>query len=250
MRVLVVGTLPPPGGEPARALADAANALRDDGNDVELLSPDHRSAAHRHARLDGPLLAAWLAYLSPRFDAVYLRFEPGFPLRPHTSRAMRAASLFALGAALQRFDDVTVRFDGGPSIPLGLGGRAMQKVWEATTRIVAAEDKRDELIVASGLDPGSVSVSTPRGEARRRAHEGWAIADDEELRVGVSARVRARADQTRAAERALGGFVSDANATSRSPLTGDVAEWTVSGAFHELVSATRVIGRRLFASGS
>ena len=48
MRILVVGTLPPPGGDAARALADAANLLRDEGHDVELLSPDFRSASHRH----------------------------------------------------------------------------------------------------------------------------------------------------------------------------------------------------------
>ncbi|MGB9111611.1 MAG: hypothetical protein WCF24_02665 [Acidimicrobiales bacterium] len=251
MRVLVVGTLPPPGGEPARALADAANALRDEGHDVELFSPDHRSAAHRHARLEGPLLAAWLAYLSPRFDAVYLRFEPGFPLRPHASRAMRAASMLALGTALRRYGEVTVRFDGGPSIPLGLGGRAMQKVWEATKKIVvASEDKRDELIAASGLDPSAVTVSTARNQTRPRADEGWALADGDELRIGISARIRARADRTRAAERAFGGFVSDADAKSRSPLTGDIPAWTASGIFHEIVSATRVIGRRLFVSGS
>ena len=164
---------------------------------------------------------------------------------------MRAVTLYALGTALKRYREVTVRFDGGPSIPLGLGGRAMQKVWEATTKIVvASEDKRAELIAASGLDAAAVTVSTARDETRRRADEGWTLADDDELRVGVSARIRARADQTRAADRALGGFVSDADAQSRSPLTGDVAAWTVSGLFHEIVSATRVISRRMFVSGS
>jgi hypothetical protein len=251
MRVLVVGTLPPPGGDAARALADAANLLRDEGHDVELLSPDFRSAAHRHARLDGPLLAAWLGYLSSRFDAVLLRFEPGFPLRPHASRVMRAATLFSLGEALQHYDDVTIRFDGGPSIPRGLGGRAMGKVWRATTRIiVASEDKRAELIAASGLDAGAVTVSKVRPLARRPAKEGWTLAEDDELRRGVSALVRERAEQTRAADRALSGFVTGPEVVSRSPLAGDVPSWTVAALFHEIVSAARVVGRRLLASGS
>jgi hypothetical protein len=250
MRVLVVGTLPPPGGEAARALADAANALRDEGHDVELLSPDSRSAAHRHARLDGPLLAGWLAYLSPRFDAVLLRFEPGFPLRPHASRVTRAGTLLALGTALQRYSDVTIRFDGGPSIPRGLGGRAMEKVWQATTRIVvASEEKRAELIAASGLDGTAVTVSTARKEPPRSANEGWALAEEDELRVGVSARIRSRAAQARTADRALRAFVSDPDAVSRSPLTGDAPAWTASGLLHELVSAVRVIGRRVLTSG-
>lgn len=251
MRILVVGTLPPPGGDAARALADAANALRDEGHDVELLSPDFRSAAHRHARLDGPLLGAWLAYLSPRFDAVLLRFEPGFPLRPHASRAMRAASLFALGEALARYDEVTIRFDGGPSIPLGLGGRAMQKVWAATTRIVvASDDKRAELIAASGLDAAAVTVSKQRSEPQRPVNEGWDLAEDDELRVGISGLIRTRADQTRAADRVLSGFVADPVAVPDSPLAGDVPAWTVSAIFREIVSTARVLGRRVLASGS
>lgn len=252
MKVLVVGTLPPPGGDSARALADAANALRDEGHEVEMMSPDFRSAAHRHAHLDGPLLAAWLAYLSPRFDAVLLRFEPGFPLRPHSSRAVRAATLYSLGAALKRYSDVTVRFDGGPSIPRGLGGRAMAEVWAATTRIVvASEDKRAELIAASGLADTEVTVATSRAAFRRPVREGWVLPEDEEeLRVGISALVRERADRTRAADRAIGRFVAEPEAVSRSPLAGDAPRWTPSALVREMISAARVIGRRLLASSA
>jgi hypothetical protein len=251
MRILVVGTLPPPGGDAARALADSANSLRDEGHDIELLSPDFRSAAHRHARLDGPLLAAWLGYLSSRFDAVVLRFEPGFPLRPHTSRALRAATLFALGAALQRYDDVTIRFDGGPSIPLGLGGRAMGQVWQATTRIiVASEDKRAELIAASGLGADAVTVSTTRGAPIRAATEGWSSADEDALRIEVSALVRERADRARAADRALEGFVADTETVSRAPLSGETPRWSVGAIFREAWSAARVVGRRIVAASS
>ena len=106
---------------------------------------------------------------------------------------MRAATLFSLGEALQRYNDVTIRFDGGPSIPRGLGGRAMGKVWQATTRIVvASEDKRTELIAASGLDADAVTVSKVRPLPRRLAKQGWALAEGDELRAGVSALVRER----------------------------------------------------------
>jgi hypothetical protein len=251
MKILVVGTLPPPGGEAARALADAANVLRDEGHDVELLSPDFRSAAHRHARLDGPLLAAWLMYLAPRFDAVVLRFEPGFPLRPHASRAMRATTLYALGSALQRYGDVTIRFDGGPSIPLGLGGRAMGQVWEATTRIVvASEDKRAELIAASGLGADAVSVSTARSAPIRPPTEGWSAGDEDELWVEVSSLVRERADRARAADRALKDFGADAETVSRSPLSGETPRWSFGAIFREVWSAALVVGRRIVAAGS
>lgn len=248
MRVLVVGTLPPPGGDPARALADAANSLRDEGHDVELLSPDFRSAAHRHARLDGPLLGAWLTYLAPRFDAVVLRFEPGFPLRPHASRAVRAATLMALGSALQRYSEVTIRFDGGPSIPRGLGGRAMGSVWAATTWIVvASEDKRAELIAASGLSADQVTVSTTRPVSHRAVREGWAVPEGDELRVGISAHVRERAEHARAADRELRSFVTDPDAAASSPLAGEKPSWTLSSLAREAFSAARVVGRRLFA---
>lgn len=246
MRVLVVGTVPPPGGDAARALADAANRLRDEGDDVELLSPDARSAAHRHARLDGPLLAAWLAYLSPRFDAVVLRFEPGFPLRPHASRALRAATLFALGKALARYGEVTIRFDGGPSVPRGLGGRAMGEVWSATTRVVvASEDKRAELIAASGLDASAVSVSTARAAPSHRVAEGWSTTEGDELRIGVSALVRERAERARSADRALRGVLAATTTVAPTPLAGDVPRWTASGILREVASAARVIGRRI-----
>ena len=248
MKVLIVGTTPPPGGGPARELARAANELRAAGHQVELLSPDPRSAAHRHARLDGPLLALWLAWLAPRFDAVILRLEPGLPLGPHAGRLTRAVTLSALGFALRGYEETTIRFDGGPPIPNGLGGRAMGAVWAETTRIVvASEDKRTELIASSGLDPDQVEVSKATPAQTRPWREGWTVVDDDDLRAGVLESVRARATSARAAERIRDAIGEPVESFTTSPLSGERAAYSATLLVKEASAAARKVVERVLS---
>ena len=143
MRVLVVGTLPPPGGASARELAAVAARRQADGDDVELLSPDPSSAVHRSRRLDGLFLACQLAWLSRRFDAVVLRVEDDLPCRRDMGRATRAAVLGALGFAVSRYGEVTLRLDSPVPLPGGVGGRAARRqLWAAA----------DEIVVRSAAD--------------------------------------------------------------------------------------------------
>ncbi len=209
MRVLVVGTVPPPGGAGAQALARVAASLVASGEQVEVLSPDVRSAAHRSARLDGLFLALRLALAARRFDALVLRIEPGVPLAPTTGRGPRAAALAALGAATSLFGQVTLRLDTPVPIPGGLGGRATTRLWASATRIVvASEDDRDQILAAPGVLAERVEVEEPAPASHPVALQSWAVATDDRLRDSVLALVRARAARDRALNAAraeLGG---------------------------------------------
>jgi hypothetical protein len=246
MRVLVVGTVPPPGGAPARGLAAAAAELRAEGHEVQLLSPDPRSAAHRHARLDGPLLPLWLAYLAPRFDGIYLRFEPGFPLRPKAGRVMRALTLSLIGRALKRYKETTIRFDGGPSIPSGLGGRAMGSIWATTDRIVVtSEDKQAELVEVSGLPVSQVVIASPPATRVVAERESWPVdEDEEESRIRVLELIRARAATARAADHVRQTVGQPSEPASPASLAGELPQRSAPGVAREAVGVARAIVER------
>ncbi|HUZ20044.1 MAG TPA: hypothetical protein VMU75_05675 [Acidimicrobiales bacterium] len=203
MRVLVVGTVPPPGGELARALGLEAARLVAAGHDVEVLSPDSRAAAHRHASLGGPLLALRLAMAAPRFDALVLRVERGLPFGEESGRGARAATLIALGAALRLWKDVTIRLDTPVPIPGGLGGRASRGLWARASGIVVwNDDDRDQLLGAPGVVAERVTVAPPASHERSAPAAGWAVETDDRLRESVLTLVRERARADRRVETA------------------------------------------------
>jgi hypothetical protein len=225
VRILVVGTVPPPGGEPARALAALAARLADEGNDVEILSPDLRSASHRHARLSGVLLAANLLYFAPRFDALVLRMESDLPLHNDTGRASRAGTLFALGCALRMWKDVTIRLDHPLPLPGGVGGRPTHQLWaHATSVVVKNEEDRAVVCTAPRLDATRVIVEVDPSVRREFQSEGWVFPDGEALREQVAQLVRQRAAKDRMVNTArvsLGEHEVGPLATSAfSPRTG------------------------------
>jgi hypothetical protein len=214
MRVLVVGTVPPPGGEQARALGLEAARLVAAGHDVEVLSPDPRSAAHRHGVLGGPLLALRLASLAPRFDALVLRVERGLPFGEESGRGARAATLALLGAALRLWRDVTIRLDTPVPIPGGLGGRASRGLWaHASAIVVWNEDDREQLLGAPGVVAERVSVAPPASPERSAPPAGWAVETDDRLRESVLTLVRARAQADRRVEMARADLAGVAAAT-------------------------------------
>ena len=217
MRILIVGTVPPPGGDAAFALAEIATTLLAEGHEIELLSPDSRSAAHRSARLEGPLFALRLMWLSRRFEAVVLHFEPGLPLGPRAGRLWRAVTLASLAAALRMFSESTIRFDAASPIPGGIGSRAMGAVWSNASHVVlASEGDRDRLIATWGLPEERVTVAIGRQTPRATVPEGWAVGDDGDQRIEVLELVRARATHDRAARAArvaLGGVIGPSPAS-------------------------------------
>jgi len=221
VRVLVVGSTPPGGGTFARALAARATERQEQGDVVEILSPDVASAAHRSGRLDGFFLATRLAWLARRFDAVELRIEPGVPCRSTTSRLARAGYLLALGAALRRFSEVTLRPDTPIPIPGGLGGRAPAPMWAAASRIVVWNEDDEAMAVRTpGVAPGTVEIA-PRLSATAATESSWPSATDPDLRVAALAVVRERAARDRQAVEAtasIGAPPAEPDRTSPSSL--------------------------------
>lgn len=232
MRVLVVGTVPPPGGPAAARLGAAASVLAAQGDTVEVLSPDERSAAHHHARLGGVRLAAQIARRSRRFDALVLAIEPGLPLGPDDDRLTRALSLAALDLACRRFRRVTVRFASPVPIPGGVGGRASEGLWSrADELVVESEDDKEQLLAVRGCRAERVRVEVPERRGTGGPTTDWSSLagseGSEELRERVQALVRARAAQAcrlDATGRALGsaspGQVNDPFAGRAPRLTG------------------------------
>ncbi|MCU1491174.1 MAG: hypothetical protein JWM85_2579 [Acidimicrobiaceae bacterium] len=198
MRVLVVGTVPPPGGEAARALALAAADLAAEGNEIEVLSPEFSSAAHRQARLDGFRLPFQLAAAARDFDALVLRIQPGLPFRPDARRLTRAAILALIGLALRGYSQVTIYLDTPVPIPWGLGGRPTKGLWSrATTVVVENAEDRKNLLAVPGMDPDRVLIAPRQVPARSVISTGWSLEHEEEPWAEVLALVRSRAATTR-----------------------------------------------------
>ncbi len=227
MRILVVGTSPPPGGSAAARVAAGAAALVAAGHEVEILSPDPRSASHHYRALSGARLGMQLALRARRYDALVLHLEPGLPLSPTTDRASRALALTLLGAALRAFREVTLRLPSPIPLPGGVGGRATRLMWSAATRVVVSnEEDRGRLRSAPGLAPERVDLEAPVGPASA-GEQGWRSLDgaSDDLRLAVQALVRSRA--------AVGRRVQEAGAAigaGRPAAAGDVAGDLFAGA--------------------
>lgn len=197
MRVLVVGTVPPARGRFTRPLGQAVADLLDEGHDVEIWSPDGRSAAHRFVELDDLRLALALLRASRRYEALVLSLESRLPLRHDAGRLERAVVLLALAAALRRFGQVTIRPVSPIPVPGGLGGRPALAVWGAAERIVVTSEKdRDDLLAVPGVDAAKVVLEADEREPLRPWGEGWPLGGAP-TREAVLRLVRARADRDR-----------------------------------------------------
>jgi hypothetical protein len=240
MKVLVVGTTPPGGGPYARALAAAASARRDAGDEVELLAPIGSSAAHESSRLDGLFLALRLWWASRRFEALELRVEPGLPCSPTTGRLGRAAYLAALGWALAGFGEVTLRLDSPIPIPGGLGGRATTQLWGRASRIVTfSSDDAGMVERTPGVSPGIVTVAEPAPLEPPRPL-AWPAATDPGLRTAVMTVVRERAAADRRAAAGIAAIgVRERPTRPGSPSSLAVARTLAEAAVRRAVRVVR-----------
>jgi hypothetical protein len=153
VRILLVGTAPPPGGEGALAFAQRAEELAEAGHDVVLLSPDLRSASHRHARLEGALLGLSLIYYSRRFDALELRLES-------ESTLTRAHERLLVLRGLRRWPEVTLRIDAPMSD--AVSARTLTELSGAVAAVrVPSTAVADELIGRGAFDATRVVVEGP-----------------------------------------------------------------------------------------
>lgn len=198
----MVGTVPPPGGGVARAFAEHVAERVAAGDEIEILSPDPRSAAHHTANLAQWRLPVRLAVLSSKFDALELRLEPGLPFADRSSRFMRAVTLFGLGVVFGLYAEVTIRVDSPIPLPGGVGGRATTDFWRRASKVVVAdaEDYR-RICAAPGVDVERVEIATVVDHHAAARDRTWPRSTAEDVRFEALHEIRERA----AAERRANG---------------------------------------------
>jgi hypothetical protein len=197
MRVLVVGTVPPARGDASRPLGRAVVGLLDGGHDVEIWSPDGRSAAHRFKELDDLRLAWELWGAARRYDGLVLGLETRLPLRHDAGRLERAVVLGSLAASLRRWKQVTIRPVSPIAVPGGLGGRPALAVWNRAQQIVVSSEKdRDDLLAVPGVAAERVVLEQELRPPVQPWSEGWAVGASP-AREAVLRLVRERADRDR-----------------------------------------------------
>jgi len=211
----VVGTVPPPGGERARALGQIAAGLVAAGDTVEIVSPDPRSAAHVTGALSGLGLVRRLTQASRRFDGLVLRLEPDLPFRGDESRLVRAGLLFGLGLAVRRFERVTLYLDSPIPIPHGVGGRASRDLWARAHVVVQTDQDRDAILAVPSVEAARIELVPPVQPTDRDRSPEWPGPDAPSLRSRVLEVVRARAEATRAIEQAGVGLQRATEPASR-----------------------------------
>ena len=203
MRVLVVGTVPPPGGRNAKELAGVVAHRVAQGDEVEILSPDPRSAAHHSGNLQGLMLPLRLALLSPRFDVLELRIETRLPLDTEVNRVLRGLTLFGLGVCFGMYSHVTLRLDSPIPLPGGVGGRATKDMWRRASRIVVQNDEDYQRVLAApGVNEARVEIAPPAIVEPPMKEASWPSPTEPDLRNQVLAGVRRRAEAERRANRA------------------------------------------------
>jgi hypothetical protein len=208
VRVLVVGPVPPPPEPTSDALADVVARLVADGNEVEVVYDDPRSAAHHHIRLVGVPGCLRLASMAGRFDALVLQLEPSHLIRAHSGRLERACTLAVLAAATRRFREVTLRIGYLSAVPGGIGGRAARGLFaRANSVVVRSDEQRDEIHRDGGVPLERIEVEPITIEYADREPEGWGVADGDVSREAVLTVVRRRATTDRRRAAGLTGVV-------------------------------------------
>jgi hypothetical protein len=209
-RVLVVGTVPPAGDIRAANLGRVAAAHLGLGDNVEIVSPNPGSVAHRIERLEGLRLPLRLLWASQRFDVLVLRIEHHLPFRTDEGRIRRDLILLLLGLAARRFEEVTLRLDSPMPLPGGPGGRATKALWSRASVVVESERDRELVVAVPFLDPARVEIEPPGDDERSAPLAPWPAPSTPQLRDAVldALRSRARAVRrlTRASEDASDGF--------------------------------------------
>lgn len=135
MKILAIGSVPPPRTGHQQSLLDAVLGLRAEGHEVRVMSPDPLSAAHGFLIGSGLPGAAEAGLLARRAEAVVIQIERGFPVRPTAGRLERSLALLTLAAMLRGHGDVTLRLHHLDDLPGGPGGRPALELWKTARRI-------------------------------------------------------------------------------------------------------------------
>jgi len=160
-RVLMVSPYPPVRDGIAAYALQTVRALRQQGHDVEVLSPGP-SAAHHHLDLVGPRGALALAKRVRGYDRVIIQFHPDFfyaePGRA-TARLVESLALavpFALAPRLEVVVHEIDRRHGNSRTP---DGQAARRLWRLPDVIkVHTPSEREMFIAGFGVPPEKVQL--------------------------------------------------------------------------------------------
>jgi hypothetical protein len=201
VRVLVVGSYPPPAHGEANRTVATVHRLGAHGDDVEVLS-SHGSAAQFRGPIAGPAGALVMWWRGRRCDAVVVQIESGAPLRvSHGRRARfdRVVDCLAWGVALRAVHSATMIVTDPDVVPRSVGGRSGRFLWTAAERLVVANERaRRRLIDDGGAPDDRVELAPAPAAPLRATDDGW---DDVTDAAAVMERVRRRAAEDRRAAR-------------------------------------------------
>jgi hypothetical protein len=185
VRLLLVGTLPPPGGVDARRFAREAARRSALGDSVETLSGDPLSVSHQSANLQGRHLARELRRCSGEFDAVELRVEAGLALTPR--------SVGNLVAALGKYQHVTLFLDS--PVPFKSNEGVLLRLWSSADTVVGANEADLGSIASLGDGPAKIVVP-PEPSDLAAALPPWPESGSSSLQEAVLdvVQLRARAE--------------------------------------------------------
>jgi hypothetical protein len=142
MKVLVVGSLPPPERARSEALRAEVVSLLADGDTVEIVAPDPVATAHRYLTAGGLPACIQVATMVSGFDSVIVQLQPGLPVRARAGRLERSVCLFAFALVLRRAHRVEIRLERLEDLPGGPGGRAALRLWRAAERVVTEDEEQ------------------------------------------------------------------------------------------------------------
>ena len=160
MKVLVVGSLPPPERARSEKLRGAVARLLADGHTVEVVAAEPVGPAHRYLGAGGLPGGLQLLGIVPRFDSVVVQLQPGLPVRARARGFERALSIGVFALVLGRVREVELRLETLDDIPGGPGGPGFNRVWRRAERIVLGDDEQlAKFVAALGRRPPRASRS-------------------------------------------------------------------------------------------
>jgi hypothetical protein len=199
MKVLVVGSLPPPERPRSERLRAAVAGLLAEGHTIEVVAVDPIATAHRYLAAGGVPACLQLLTIMPRFDAVVVQLQPGLPVRAKARGFERALSLGVFALALGRGGEVELRLDSLDDFPGGPGGPAAGRIWRRAGRIVLGDEEQlARFLAALGRRGESLALSSSPEIVRADDDGGWGEGADASVE-DVLALVRKRAARERRA---------------------------------------------------
>jgi hypothetical protein len=201
VRVLVVGSYPPPERHEARRTLETVHRLGAQGHEVEVLSTPE-SAADVRGPITGPRGALQTLRAGRRYDSVVVQVETNTPLRTihgASARVTRVLDCLFWGFALRWLRDVTLVVSDIHVVHRSVGGRTGRFLWTAADRLlVGSEHTRARLVEEGGADAARIEIMGRLPDIGRHDDVDWAGLTDA---AAIMEEVRRRAAADRRAVR-------------------------------------------------